>query len=375
MKILTILQAKESLEKTIPQDIKDLAKVFKDNDFSLFLVGGCIRDTFLGLEPKDFDVCTNASPDQIKTVLNSVHIKFTEQGDHFGVIVAKLSEDVEIATFRTDISQDTGNNKDTIVKIGATIEEDVMRRDLTINGLFMNLSTNTIIDLVDGINDLKNGIVRCIGNPIERFKEDNLRKLRVIRFACRFDFKIDPDTFNAIIKDPSLNISNERIVNELQSTFDKTKPENRHLIGALLNVLGLDIVIFGCKFNKSHFADVSFNEFIFMCIGFNNQNFIETKLSELKFSSNTIDSVLFLNKLLLLLTDNEVIDPLWFFKTTQKLKIDKINIFFSDKISWLFNFKPDKNLTKQLMDKGLKGADLGEAINKHNKQLFIDTFM
>ncbi len=150
MKTLTKEQAEQKLVSLLPSDIKILSDLFIKSGY------GCIRDTFLGKDPKDFDVCTNALPDEVLRILNENNIKCQLQGEAFGVVVSRITEDVEIATFRSDISGGTGNSSDDKVILGVTIEDDCKRRDFTINALFMNLSTTKIIDLVGGIDDLNN---------------------------------------------------------------------------------------------------------------------------------------------------------------------------------------------------------------------------
>lgn len=375
MKILTKKSVTKKLNSFIPKDIKNLSMLFQSNGFDLFLVGGCIRDTFLNMIPKDFDVCTNANPKQIQNILKQNNIDFNLQGEHFGVVVAKLSEDVEIATFRTEFTEMTGDNKDTTVQFGCTIEEDVQRRDLTINGLFFNMSTNTIVDLVDGVNDLKYGIVRTIGNPVERFKEDNLRKLRAIRFASRLDFIIEPKTIKAIEKDPSLNVSSERIVTELENAFNRTV--SKKLLATLLVRTNLADVIFQNTFFVnafSFFENHTFSEFIFEFVKDFTPTEIRTKLTDLKFTNQTVDTCVFLKELSFKLRLNETINPLWFFKTTKRLKIDTINVLEDKRVFWLEEFKPNKTLASSLMEQGFEGAELGKEIEKVHLQLFKDQF-
>lgn len=373
MKILSNKAAVKKLTSFIPKDIKNLAISFNMAGFDLFLVGGCIRDVFLNKTPKDFDVATNANPNQVKNILRNNNIDFQEQGVDFGVVVAKLSDDVEIATFRTEIASGNGNGHDTKVKVGCTIEEDVQRRDLTINGLFFNMSTNTIVDLVGGINDLKNNIIRTIGNPNDRFSEDNLRKLRTIRFASRLNFTIEKNTFDAIVNDTSLNISKERIFEELKNAFNK-----KHSLQLLVDLLidsKLANEIFEFEKESMHcwFNDITFDEFIFIFVQDKSKDDIKSILNKNKILSS-IDVCLFFKDLQTLLINNDVIDPMWFFKKKEQFHIDNINISNHTKIDWLMNFKPDKNLVQKLIQQGLKNAELGKVIKEHNLNLFKNQF-
>ena len=187
-------------------------------------MGGYPRDIHFGNEPNDYDLATDAYPNDIQTILTNNKYKCNLQGKDFGVIVAyrkDLPKDgVEIATFREDLTK--GRKPE--VKVGATIEEDSKRRDLTINALYYDMSNDKIIDLVGGIADIKNSIIRMVGNPVERITEDQLRVLRVVRFACRYGFKIDEDTKKAIIEHANLSeVSRERIFEELIKAQEQSK--------------------------------------------------------------------------------------------------------------------------------------------------------
>jgi len=164
----------------IPEEVLFISSLYKKAGKELYVVGGAVRDHIRGLEPKDYDLATNATPDETIEILKG-HFNMKEVGKAFGVVVAitkDFPDGIEIATFREDIT--SGRHPE--VRIGATIENDVKRRDLTINALFYNIEKEEIIDLVGGLEDIKNGIIRTVGNPDERFSEDPLRKLRCIRF-------------------------------------------------------------------------------------------------------------------------------------------------------------------------------------------------
>jgi tRNA nucleotidyltransferase/poly(A) polymerase len=168
----------------IPEDIKLIQSVFKENGFKLFVVGGAVRDALLGIEPKDFDLATDAVPDKVEEMMKAAGLNTIGTGKAFGVINVFTSDgEYEIATFREDTTK--GRNPE--VKLGATIESDAARRDLRINALYYDLDTNEIIDLVGGVDDLKNGEINMVGNAQERFEEDPLRILRFFRFFSRFN--------------------------------------------------------------------------------------------------------------------------------------------------------------------------------------------
>jgi poly(A) polymerase len=181
--------------------------------YQALLVGGCVRDELLGREPTDYDVTTNATPEQVLRLFpEGVGV-----GAQFGVVlVPGDGMKVEVATFRSDVGYSDGRHPDAVV-YAQTAEEDVQRRDFTINGLLMRHDTNEILDYVGGQLDLHAGIVRAIGEPERRFTEDKLRMLRAPRFAARLNFAIEAETFLAIQKlaDKIDQVSAERIREEL----------------------------------------------------------------------------------------------------------------------------------------------------------------
>jgi poly(A) polymerase len=161
-----------------------------------YFVGGCVRDLLLGREPEDFDVATSALPDQVLTLFE----KTFAVGAHFGVILVSSGEPeilTEVATFRNDGVYSDGRHPDA-VRFSSSPEEDVKRRDFTINGMLLDPAKNQVLDFVGGRNDLQAGLIRAIGSPGDRFAEDNLRMLRAVRFAARFTFDLEPRTAAAI---------------------------------------------------------------------------------------------------------------------------------------------------------------------------------
>jgi len=181
--------------------------------FQAFLVGGCVRDLLLQREPADYDVATSATPEQVlKLFPDGVTV-----GAQFGVIlVVREGVKAEVATFRSDVGYSDGRHPDR-VEYASSPEEDVKRRDFTINGLVMRHNTGEILDFVDGQADLRAGIIRAIGEPDRRFAEDKLRMLRAVRFAARFGYEIEPKTFAAIRRHAReiSQVSAERIREEL----------------------------------------------------------------------------------------------------------------------------------------------------------------
>lgn len=183
------------------------------NGFQALLVGGCVRDMLLGREPADFDVTTDATPDQVMELFpESLTV-----GAQFGVIlIPREGSKVEVATFRSDVGYSDGRHPDRVV-YSKTAQEDVQRRDFTINGLLMRHDNGELLDFVGGQKDLKDGVIRAIGEPDRRFTEDKLRMMRAVRFAARFGFEVERETFDAIRRhvEEIQQVSTERLREEL----------------------------------------------------------------------------------------------------------------------------------------------------------------
>jgi poly(A) polymerase len=184
--------------------------------FAAFWVGGCVRDFLLGREPQDFDIATDAKPEQVEKIFK----RTIAVGKKFGVIVVvENKHQFQVATFRAETDYKDGRRPGKIYFANA--EADALRRDFTVNGLFYDPISKKIHDWVGGEKDLRAKIIRTIGKPEERFTEDHLRLLRAIRFAAQLDFEIEPKTFAAIKSlAPKIKlISAERIRDELLKLF------------------------------------------------------------------------------------------------------------------------------------------------------------
>ena len=211
------------------QHAAEIVRTLRERGHQAYFAGGCVRDLLLGCEPADFDVATDATPRQVMQIFPET----LAVGEQFGVVLVPLQLDdrtvtgedarrstreraIEVATFRSDAGYSDGRHPDE-VRFSKDPREDMQRRDFTINGMMLDPATNEILDFVGGRDDLKAGIVRAIGEPERRFGEDKLRMLRAVRFAARFDYKIDPATFAAIQKlAPQIHqVSCERVREEL----------------------------------------------------------------------------------------------------------------------------------------------------------------
>jgi len=196
-----------------------ILKQIRTAGFTAFFAGGSVRDKLLGREAKDYDIATNATPDQIEALFP----KTVAVGKAFGVIVVVADgTETEVATFRADGGYQDGRRPDSVHFCGA--EEDAKRRDFTVNGMFYDPIEDKVIDYVGGQADLERKIIRAIGEPEKRFAEDHLRMLRAVRFAHTLDFVIEPATRAAIQKHaPDLaKISVERIENEFSRTLTES---------------------------------------------------------------------------------------------------------------------------------------------------------
>ena len=225
-----------------------LVKRLADAGFEAFLVGGSVRDEQLGLIPKDYDIATNAKPEDIEQLF----IKTIPVGKQFGVmIVLDLGHEYQIATFRAEADYSDGRHPNTVRFSDA--REDALRRDFTINGLFYDPIAETLHDWVGGKNDLELKCIRTIGNPVDRFCEDRLRMLRAVRFAAQLGFEIESETLIAIRENCKLilDVSGERIRDELLKIFKPPYADRGldllHESGLLAEVLPELKELIGCK--------------------------------------------------------------------------------------------------------------------------------
>lgn len=198
----------------IPDDPKRIMQILIDAGFEAYVVGGCIRDSYLGKEPHDWDICTSALPEQIQECFRGYVV--LETGLKHGTLTVLLHDNsYEVTTFRTDGEYTDHRHPDTVQFVG-TLKEDLKRRDFTINAMAAGID-GKIIDYFDGRNDLEHRLIRCVGTASDRFQEDALRILRAMRFAARFGFAIEEKTEQAMRKNKKLleYVSAERVNKEL----------------------------------------------------------------------------------------------------------------------------------------------------------------
>jgi len=323
----------------LPSDIFRLSEIFKNHNYSLMVVGGAVRDGILNKPIKDYDLATDAEPDTVETMMQKVGLKTLATGKAFGVINVFTDQgEYEVVTFRTDGDYSDGRRPDS-VKYG-TIEQDVMRRDLTINALFYDIETGEVVDLVGGINDLKKGIIRTVGKAEERFNEDKLRILRSIRFAGRFGSELDSEIDSALIKDASLKgVSGERIRDEFIKGLASAKSTKQYL--QMVDKYNLfDWVFRGLKLNKRFIDNDDPLVLISMILSPNEVSVLSKKLNELKYSSDEIKKISALISMLNLDPNKPEITP--------KLKTLFVNSGLSS--DQLRNFGSNMGISSQLLD-------------------------
>ncbi len=271
--------------------VVSMAKRLRQYGHVVFFAGGCVRDGLLARQPNDFDLATDATPDQVI----SIFPKTISVGKSFGVIIVVENEvKVEVTTFRRDGSYEDGRRPSSIEF--SSPEEDALRRDFTINALFYEDESDRIIDFVGGLKDLQRQTIKCVGAPTQRFLEDHLRMLRAIRFVGQLNFHLDEPTRLAIQQQGALlaKVSPERVREEMEKLIT-----SQNQIKALkeLSSLGLDVFLLnGCKQKLDQWIEVWECQeknrllawFIFWNIYWKNESttsLIDQQLSQWKFSN------------------------------------------------------------------------------------------
>lgn len=206
----------------MPDKVKEIIHTLVDHGYEAYAVGGCVRDSILGRIPGDWDITTSAQPEQVKQLFR----RTIDTGIEHGTVTIMLDKDgFEVTTYRID-GEYEDNRHPKNVEFTSNLVEDLKRRDFTINAMAYN-DNEGIVDKFHGLDDIKSKIIRCVGNPDERFDEDALRILRAIRFAAQLNFTIEPETEAAIEKKTDFlrNISAERIRVELEKLLVSKHPE------------------------------------------------------------------------------------------------------------------------------------------------------
>lgn len=356
------------LDIPIPEDLKAIHRQMKSAGMQLFLVGGAVRDALMNKVPKDYDVATDATPEAVIELLQQdPELRIDLTGKAFGVVRVKTpaGEEYEIATFRKDIGK--GRRPDAVEF--TTIEDDVKRRDLTINALFYDMDTGEVVDYVGGIDDIKNGVIRAVGDPATRFDEDKLRILRTVRFAGRTGSDLDPATRDAILADNNLNeVSVERITEEFIKGIRSAQDVTHFLslmreLGLFQQVLpGLDVELTASK-TKDHVVQIA------AMLAGNDSSSVKSQLRSMKYSGTDVDTIKFLLDLQLLSRDNAAKLK----KEFQRIRVSPERLIEFSKIAGSISPKkaqgfisfaqsPPAANPHDLMAKGLKGPGIGKAM-------------
>lgn len=377
-----------SMEIPIPNDIIEISNAYIKAGKDIFLVGGAVRDFIQGIKPKDYDLVTNALPNESKQILKGFKVS-DEQGKNFGVLRVYTKDEpegYEIASYRKDISggRDTkGDEQKVEMGNDITIEDDCNRRDLTMNALFYDIKNKKIVDLVGGVDDIKKGIVRSVGDPSKRFIEDRLRICRIFRFAARTGGEIDSKTSQAIKKDnrlrgigPKDDVSQERIWDEIKKAWKQAKDFNHYL--EFFEEYNMWEQVFPGSIINTDFIKSSKLELVVANLFKNNDvtNLYNTMVLDYKIESDLVKKVIFLIKFLTFKPDM-VFD---FYKLKQQSFVDNELILEWIKLNnlkdkWMLKFldyTPSVS-SKELMEMGFKGAELGKEIKRIEIEKFKKT--
>ncbi len=241
----------------MPENANRIIHTLQDAGYEAYIVGGCVRDAILGREPDDWDITTSATPEQVKTLFH----RTIDTGIAHGTVTVMFGkEGYEVTTYRVDGKYED-HRRPASVTFTVSLIEDMKRRDFTINAMAYN-EAEGLVDHFDGVGDLKKRVIRCVGNPKERFDEDALRILRAVRFAAQLDFQIDENTREAIRNQSVFlkDISAERIHVELTKLLVSKHPERlraAYELGVTAVVLPeLDRMMETAQNNKHHIYSV-----------------------------------------------------------------------------------------------------------------------
>lgn len=244
-------------KQNIPDYVTRVTQTIANAGFEVFVVGGCVRDLIIGREPKDWDLTTNAKPEQIQSLFEK-----TIYENAFGTVGVCLDDKIiEVTPYRTESTYSDFRHPDE-VKFSDKIEDDLNRRDFTMNAIAYNPITDILVDNYNGHSDIKDSVIKCVGEPNDRFKEDALRMLRAIRFACELGFTVSYETMTAITENSALidKVSRERIHDEFVKIINSPNP----VVGiGMLQKFGLLKYIvpeleegIGCEQGGAHVFDV-----------------------------------------------------------------------------------------------------------------------
>ena len=355
-----------NLKLTIPSDVIKIHKAFKKNGKKLYVVGGAIRDAILGKSPKDFDLATDAKPDEVEKIAKDNGISSKPIGKAFGVVSLFINKvEYEIATFRKDIGK---GRRPTSVDY-TDIQGDVKRRDLTVNALFYDIDKKEIVDLVGGIADLKKKNIRTVGKAKERFDEDPLRKLRALRFWTRLGGTLDKELLDALQNDPSIKgVSGERIRDEFLKSIKSSKNTKEYM--EMNDKIGFTPQILpNLKISKPYPKTNDPILFITWILRKNSPIVLSKILNKIKYTNDERDEIVYLNTLQDFKPENIVA-----YKKGQSKADNNRIITFGKMIGKDMNkfvkYKP--SVTYKDVPKDLKGPAIGLWMNDKEKENYLN---
>jgi len=252
----------DSIRDKVPAEISNLCKVLKDAGFESYLVGGCVRDMLVSREPKDWDITTNATPEQIQGLFDETFYE-NEYGT-VGVVTGAVDERlrvIEVTPYRIESGYSNARHPDA-VEFSTSILDDLKRRDFTVNAIAYNPLTGELVDEHEGRADLDRKIIRAVGEPGERFSEDALRMMRAVRLSAELDFALDAQTMLGIAKNAALltRVSRERVRDELSRIIMSDRPMQALFVAQKLGILKYIIPeleeAIGIDQNQAHSYDV-----------------------------------------------------------------------------------------------------------------------
>ena len=379
-------------EMPLPNDIIKIAKLYHDNDKELFVVGGSVRDFLQNKKPHDYDLVTNALPEESKRILKTMNVS-DEQGKKFGVLRVYTKDEpsgYEIASYRRDISggRDTkGDNEKVEMGHHLTMEDDCLRRDFTSNALYYDINKKEIIDLVGGVDDIKNDVIRAVGDPLQRFAEDRLRLLRACRFASRNQSKIDKGTEDAIKQDKRLrnistidDVSQERIVEEFIKAVDwSSEHKKMEALNYYLELLEkysmFDEMFPELDINIDNINTFNLKIIFALLFRDNDIDELRMKLKKYKFPNVLADTACFLLSLKSNIKDLNEIPSLYKDKKRYHVDNETIEEFadlydFNDNYLQAFvKFNPKVD-SLEIIKLGYKGAQIGAEVKKREIEEF-----
>lgn len=380
-------------ELNIPDDIWEIKRFFDISGKELFVVGGAVRDAYSGKEIKDYDLATDATPEEIAQILPQASKEeislnngkppkgkyvFIEAGNIFPVVHLVTSQGgrYEIATFREDLSSDElGGHRKPKTKV-STIDQDVKRRDLTVNALFYDLNTKEIVDLVGGISDIENSRVRTVGDPSSRFAENEIRKLRALRFAARMGSELDEEIKNSLREDPSLETeAQEAIQAEFLKGLQQASSVRYYM--AMIFEYNLDNWVFkGLQVDSKFIIEERDPSLLIASLARNSnqKNLRDTLKQQLKYPDSLARRVVFF-----VMFQNFTPEKIMFFykmntsvsKISEKdlLRAAEIMGYNKKMVSAFYRFEPIAD-AQSLMSQGFKKQELGKEMDRINVEHF-----